>query len=122
MSWESSKTLIADGLTIDSETVYEYSNAVALNPAELAHIQITGDSGGTTDNLRIDVFTTIDASAENWDTVPITSVELNCVSGDPESISIPISGVYKFRLGFLRVGSTDTIVVDANVKTDNVDA
>ncbi len=117
MSW-GTKLQIATALSVAGTELF--SDAVVLNPGELIHIQIIGNSGGIADNLIISVYTTLDASAENWDTVAITQVELDCTDGADNDISITLSDIYKFRIGFVRSGSTDTIVTNAYIRKDGV--
>jgi len=119
MSW-GAKTQIASALAVAGTELF--STAVVLNPGELTHIQVVGNSGGTTDNLVISVYGTLDASAENWDTVAIMSFELDCTDGNDNDVSFTLSGLYKFRIGFIRSGSSDTIDTDAWVRKDGVDA
>ena len=117
MAW-GSKTQIASGLSVAGTELF--SSAVTLNPGELVHIQIVGNSGGTTDNLDIAIYTTLDDSTENWDTVPLTPLQLDCTDGNDNDISIPLSGIYRFRIGFVRSGSTDTITTNAWYRADGV--
>ena len=117
MAW-GSKTQIATGLSVAGTELF--SSEVTLNPGELVHIQIVGNSGGTTDNLDIAIYTTLDDSTENWDTVPLTSLQLDCTDGNDNDVSIPLSGIYRFRIGFIRSGSTDTITTNAWYRADGV--
>jgi hypothetical protein len=89
-------------------------------PGESADCQVVGNSDGTTDNLVVSVYTTLDDATENWDTVPLLSFELDCSDGNDNDISFIISGAYKFRLGFVRSGSTDTITTNAWQRKDGV--
>jgi len=120
MSWDSSKTQIASALNVAGTELF--SSVVTLNPGELIHIQVDGDSGGTTDNLVIAVYTTLDPSSEQWDTVAIMSFELDCTDGALNVVAFTLSGLFKFRIGFIRSGSSDTIVTNAHYRKDGVDA
>ncbi len=117
MAW-GSKTQISNGQAVAGTELF--SDIVTLNPGELAHIQIVGNSGGTTDNLDISVYTTLDDGSENWDTVPLSQVQLDCTDGNDNDISIPLSGIYRFRIGYIRSGSTDTITTNAWYRADGV--
>ena len=97
-----------------------FSDVVTLSPGEIAHVQVVGNSGGTTDSLVISVYTTLDDTSENWDTVPLFSFTLDCTDGNDNDVSFIVSGVYKFYIGYVRDGSTDTIVTDAWQRKDGV--
>lgn len=118
MAW-GSKTQIANALSVAGTELF--SDAVSLTPGELSHIQVIGNSNGTTDNLVISVYTTLDDSSENWDTVPLMQFELDCTDGNDNDVAFIMSGVYKFRIGFVRSGSTDTITTNAYSREDGVD-
>ncbi len=90
-----------------------FSSAITLNPGEKAHIQVIGNSNGTTDNLEIAVYATLDAGGQNWDTVAVFKIELDCTDGNDNDISFVVSGLYSFRIGCVRSGTTNTITTDA---------
>lgn len=117
MAW-TSKTQIATTLSVAGTELF--SSAVTLTPGELTHIQVVGNSGGTTDSLVISIYTTLDDTSENWDTVPIFTFTLDCTDGNDNDVSIPLSGIYRFRIGFVRDGSTDTITTNAWTRDDSV--
>jgi len=110
MSW-GTKTQIENAANVAGTELF--SDAVTLTPGESAMIQVVANSGGTTDNLIISVYTTLDDSTENWDTVPIYSFVLDCTDGADNDVSFIVSGVYKFYVGWVRNGVTDTIVTNA---------
>lgn len=111
MSW-TSKVKIADGLSVAGTELF--SDAVTLKSDETAHIQIEADfPGSPTDDLKVRVYTTLDESTENWDDTTFATAETIANTTDPNAFSITVTGVYKFRLGFVRSGSTDTITVNA---------
>jgi len=118
MAW-TSKTQIENAAAVAGTELF--SDIVVLNPGELTHVQVVGNSGGTTDSLVISIYTTLDDSTENWDTVPIHTFTLDCTDGNDNDVSIPLSGIYRFRIGFVRDGSTDTITTNAWERSDNVD-
>lgn len=119
MPW-SAKTPIATALAVAGTELF--SSAITLNPAESVDIQVKGNSSGTTDNLVVSAYGTLDDSTEEWDTVPFQQQTLDCTDGADNIFSILIPGKYKFRLGFARDGSTDTITVDASIRKDGIDA
>ena len=117
MTW-GSKNQIATSLSVAGTELF--SSALSLNPGESADIQVIGNSNGTTDSLVISVYTTLDASTENWDTVPLFSFVLDCTDGNDNDVSFLVTGVYRFRIGFVRDGSTDTITTNAYERKDGI--
>ena len=93
-------------------TVQYFDDTPTLDANEYAHVQVVGNSDGTTDSLQVSVYSTLDPSGENWDTVPVYSFVLDCTSGADNDVSFIVRDVYKFRVGVVRVGSTDTFVAD----------
>lgn len=110
MAWGSKQT--ATQLTGINATEQFFDVTPSLLATDSVHIQIesTGTPGGT-DGLDIKVYSTLDDATEKWDTVPITSMQLSDDS-DGESVSIVLSGIYKFRVGVASSGATDTHVAD----------
>ena len=117
MPW-TAKTQRATNLAVVGTELF--SNPVTLNPGELSDIQIIANSSGTTDNLTITVYTTLDDATENWDTVGIISFPLDCTDGNDNDISLILSGIYRYRIGFIRTGSTDTITTNMFTREDGV--
>lgn len=71
-----------------------------------------------TDHAIIAVYTTVDATTEVWDLVPMMEFLPEKVS-DPNQTSFIVTGVYKFRIGVRRSGSTDTITgADMSYRAD----
>jgi hypothetical protein len=64
--------------------------------------------GSPTDHAIIAVYTTLDDSSEVWDLIPMMEFLIENTT-DPNRISFLVTGVYKFRIGVHRSGSTDTI-------------
>lgn len=86
-----------------------FSQTPQLNPGELAHCQVDVNFPvSPTDDAVIAVYGTLDATAENWDDTPILEFIIDNGT-DPSAKSFLVSGVYKFRVGVRRSGSTDTI-------------
>lgn len=117
MPW-GAKTQIATGLAVAGTELF--SSAITLNPGESADIQIKGNSSGTTDNLVISAYGTLDASTENWDTVPFFQFALDCTDGNDNDVSFVVNNKYKFRLGFVRDGNSDTITTNAWERKDGI--
>lgn len=119
MAW-GSKTQIENAASVAGTELF--SDKVSLDPGESSHCQVIGNSNGTTDNLIISVYATLDASTENYDTTPIYSFELDCTDGNDNDVSFIVQGVYAFRLGFVRSGSTDTITTNAYERSNGISA
>lgn len=116
MAW-SSKTQIATSLSAAGTEVY--SNAVTMNPGATAVVQVDGNTNGTTDDLLVRVYSTLDASTETWDNTPVFRYAMS-KNLDPHYCSFVVTGLYKFRVGFVRSGSTDTWTVNAYYREDGV--
>lgn len=117
MSWSSKNNLTQ----LTSITTEQFFDAVTLNPGELAHCEVEIDfPASPTDEATISLYGTLDDSSENWDDTPIWSQNIG--NGiDPNKISFPVSGLYKFRIGVQRDGSTDTITsADMSYRKDGV--
>ena len=108
--WKKKTQIIAAVAVAGTEL---FSSAITLNPGKSAHIQVIGNSNGTTDNLIIAVYGSLDAGGQNWDTVAVFKIELDCTDGNDNDISFVVSGLYSFRIGCVRSGTTNTITTDA---------
>jgi hypothetical protein len=65
---------------------------------------------------------TLDDSSEVWDLIPTMEFLIENTT-DPNRISFLVTGVYKFRVGVRRSGSTDTITsADLSLRKDGVNA
>ncbi|HQM37584.1 MAG TPA: hypothetical protein PLN64_01550 [Candidatus Bipolaricaulis anaerobius] len=116
MAW-GDKTTIIDAASVTTET---FSTAFTLNPGETAHVQVDANFPSTpTDSLVVNVYSTLDASSENWDDSPVYQFMLSKAI-DPHSLSFLVFGLYKVRLGVFRDGTTDTITVSAWYRVDGV--
>ena len=118
MAWGSKTQVMTSQSVVGTEL---FSSAVTLTPKNTVHFEVEANSNGTTDNLTIAVYGTLDASTENYDDVPIMTFDLDCTSGDDEKVSFVIEGLYKFRVGAVRNGSTDTLLTDMYYREDGVD-
>ena len=99
------------GTTLSTITTVQYFDApVTLNPGETAHCQVTVDFPTTpTDHALVGVYTTLDATSEVWDNNAYQGPYLLPNSPDPGILSFTVRGVYKFRVGVQRTGSTNTL-------------
>ncbi len=118
MAWGSKQT--ATQLT-SITTVQYFSTLVTLNPGETAHCQVTVNfPTSPTDNAIVEVFTTLDASTETWDDTAFMAFLVDR-GIDPNDVSFTVSGVYRFRIGVRRSGSTDTLTsADLAYRLDGV--
>lgn len=117
MGW-GSKTQVASSLSVAGTE--QYTDDITLNPGEQVHIQVKADfPGSPTDNLVVSGYGTLDDSSEVWDDTAFLKFEIDNGT-DPNHVALVISGFYKFKLGFIRSGSTDTITVDAWIRKDGV--
>ena len=105
-------------------TTEQFFNQVpTLNPRETAHVQVSVDfPGSPTDHAIVAVYTTLDDTSEVWDLIPMMEFLIENTT-DPNRISFLVTGVYKFRVGVRRSGSTDTITsADLSLRKDGVNA
>lgn len=118
MTW-SSKTASTQLTSITTEQFF--SQTPTLKPGETAHVEVEVNFPSTpTDNGVVAVYGTLDATAENWDDTPVLEFEINRAI-DPNKVSFLLSGVYKFRVGVRRSGSTDTLATaDMSYRLDGV--
>lgn len=118
MAW-SSKTAATQLTTITTEQFF--STLVTLNPGETAHCQVESNPPVTpTDVLVVSAYTTLDDSSEDWDETPFLSFQV-ANTPDPNDASFLVSGVYKFRVGVKRSGTTDTFATaDFSYRKDGV--
>lgn len=100
-----------------------FSQTPTLNPGELHHCEVEYNPvGSPTDDLVVSVYATLDASAENWDDTPIMQFTISKAI-DPNKASFVITGVYKYRIGVKRSGTTDTITsADFSYRANGVSA
>jgi hypothetical protein len=122
MAWGSKQT--ATQLTsITTEQFFSFggSSYVSLNPGESAYVQVTADPPATpTDNLLVAVYGTLDASSETSDATPFMEFAID-KGTDPNIVSFVVSGVYRFRIGVRRSGTTDTYTdADCSYRLDGV--
>ena len=113
-------TALTTQTAIDNSTE-EFMGTIDLATSLSAHIQleIDNESGSIVDDVIISVYATLDASSEVFDDVAFMSFSVTPKGIALERLSFVVSGVYKFRIGALSAGATDTYAVggDYRVRT-----
>lgn len=106
MAW-GSKT---NATQLTSITTIQYFDVeVALDPGETAHVQVEVNFPTTpTDDAIVSVEGTLDDTSEEWDLTSYTELRTNRAT-DPNRVSFLVSGIYRFRVGVRRSGTTDTL-------------
>lgn len=120
MAW-GSKTSATQLTNITTEQFFDQTPQ--LNPRELCDCEVEHNPvASPTDNLVVSVYATLDASSENWDDTPLMQFEVDNGT-DPNKVSFVVMGIYKFRIGVRRSGSTDIITsADFSYRKDGVSA
>jgi len=117
MAWSNKTNIMSAASVAASE---QYSSAVSLNPGELAHVEIDANfPASPSDDLTVNVYGDITGGSPDWDDTPLFSQIIDNGT-DPNKISLSLSGLYQFRVGTVRSGSSDTIVVSINYRKDGV--
>ena len=82
-------------------------------------LEVDNESGSVTDDLIVAIYTTLDASSEVWDDEPFMKFSITPSGVALERHAFVVSGVYKFRIGCLSSGATDTYAAggDFRVRT-----
>ena len=110
MAW-GSKVSATQLTSITTEQFFSFggSTVIPLNPGETAKVQVTADFPTTpTDHAVVAIYGTLDDSSETWDLVPHIEFLIDKAL-DPSIVSFLVSGLYRFRIGIRRSGTTDTI-------------
>ena len=122
MTW-GSKTSATQLTSITSEQFFSFGGTswIYLNPGESAHIIVKYNPvGSPTDHLIVAVYPTLDASTQTSDTTPYMEFTID-KGTDPNYASFIVTGLYGFRIGVRRSGTTDTITdADCSYRTDGV--
>jgi hypothetical protein len=106
MAWSTRDTATQ---LVDITTEQFFDDLFTLNPGETAHLQISVDFPSTpTDHAIIAVYTTLHASSEDWDEIPYMEFVIDNAN-DTSDVAFTVSGIYKFRVGVRRSGTTDTL-------------
>ena len=117
MAWDSKTQIMTAQSVVGTEL---FSSAVTLTPKEGLKVEVQGNSDGTTDSLIVNAYGTLDDSSENWDDVPFFTRVIDCTSGADSKASFVIKDEYRFRIGTVRQGSTDTITTNIWYRGDGV--
>lgn len=108
-----------------NNTTEEFLEAVTMNPYEQCHVQLQVDNehaSTVTDGLIISLYGTLDAATEQWDTVPFMQFTHKPATVSAEYVSFMVTGVYKFRIGGLSAGATNTYTLDGSYRLNGVSA
>ena len=116
VTWGADTTL--GDQTAINETTEEFLNIVDMASAIAAHcqIEIDNESGSVTNGVIISIYATLDAATEVWDDVPFRTWVHFPTGIALERLSIIVTGVYKFRLGFLATAATDDYTVGGDYR------
>ncbi len=123
MAW-GSKTGFT-GQTGINNTTEEFLEAVTMNPYEVCHVQLEVDNehaSTVTDGLIISVYGTLDAATEQWDSTPFMQFTHKPATVSAEYVSFMVTGFYKFRIGGLSAGATNTYALDGSYRLNGVSA
>jgi hypothetical protein len=96
------------GSDADVDGTERFSSDVDLETAghEGAHCHLKYDASGTTDDLEVAVYGSLDGT--NYDDIAMTKFTADNNSGAETEISFVVKDVAHFRVGLKRSGSTDT--------------
>ena len=117
MAWGAKQT--ATQLTGIQSTEKFFTSSVNVGLGDYAHVQIKIDfPADPVDTAIVSVYATLDATSEVWDTEPIQTHAIG--PGTDKIKSFVVNDVYKFRVGVVRSGSTDTLVADMAYRVGDV--
>ena len=113
-------TALTTQTAIDNSTE-EFVGTIDLSTALSAHIQleIDNESGSVTDAVIISVYATLDATSEVFDDAPYMTFSILPSGIALERHPLVVSGIYKFRIGVLSSGATDTYAVGGDYRVRN---
>ena len=124
MAWGSDTSLGTTLTTVDNvtEEFIPATGGITLNPGETAHVQlgIDNESGTVTDAVEIRIYTTLDDSSEDWDEHAWQAFSVLPTAITEQDYSFLVSGVYKFRVGILSAGATDTYTVNGQYRVNGI--
>lgn len=117
MAWSGINTLLNNQNVVAGGSAQQTA-LVTLLPGEQAHVQLDIDwPSSSTDDLIVRVKSSL---STNEDTIPIWSQTVSTSGTNPDFISFLVSGVYKFLVELEVDGSSDTIQVTVQYRTDGV--
>ena len=119
VTW-SADTALTTQTAIDNSTE-EFIGTIDLASGLSAHIQleIDNESGSVTDAVIISVYATLDATSEVFDDAPYMTFSILPSGIALERHPLVVSGIYKFRIGVLSSGATDTYAVGGDYRVRN---
>lgn len=96
-----------------------FDDTPTLTPGEVHHVRVEVDfPTSPTDNAIVAVYGSLDGT--NWDDTPLLEFEIDNAT-DPNQVSFVVSGIYQYRVGVRRNGTTDTITsADMSRREDGV--
>lgn len=96
----------------------EFLDTIDLSGALSAHIQleIDNEGGSKTDDVIISIYATLDATSEVFDDEPYMTFVIVPDGVALERHPLVVSGVFKFRIGALSTGGTDTYAVGGDYR------
>jgi hypothetical protein len=108
--------------TAINNSTEEFVGTIDLSSGLLAHIQLEVDNEHATtvtDDLIVSVYSTLDDASEVFDDEPFMQFQHTPATVSLERVAFDVSGVYKFRIGCLSSGATDTYTAggDYRVRT-----
>lgn len=112
-----SDTALTTQTAIDNSTE-EFIGTIDLSASLSAHIQleIDNESGSVTDAVIISVYATLDDASEVFDDQAYMTFTISPSGVAVERHPLVVSGVYKFRIGVLSSGATDTYAVGGDYR------
>ena len=119
------KTALTTQTTIDNATeefLHGSGLGIDLSGGLSCHIQLEVDvdgGAGPTDDLIVAIYTSLDDTSEVWDDEPFFEQTITPADLDLDRHPLVVSGIYKFRIGCLSSGATNTYAVggDFRVRT-----
>ncbi len=119
VAWGADSALTTQS-AIDNSTE-EFLGTIDLAAGLQAQIQLEVDNEGASvvDDLIVSIYTTLDAASEVWDDEPFMRFQYTPSGIALERMTFVVSGIYKFRIGCLSSGATDTYTAggDYRVRT-----
>ncbi len=116
MGWASETNILSD-TSVDS--VEQLTSEVALNPGEIAHVQVrvkNKTSSSFTNDCVVSAYSTTDTI---YDNIALTSQTLTASSNYIKA-SFIMSGMYKFKFGLKSAGATDNYTASVDCRKDGV--
>ena len=114
MAWGTKTTLtglnvaLSETTNVDADytAASHFTEWVTLNPGETADIQVETAFGSTGNDIIYRVIKTLDATAENADTVVFTGGTVPFVASTTQRRPHTVSNCYKFRVELRKNGTT----------------